>query len=126
VPIPVILKLEGVELSGELFDTPAGQALAERLPMETSLSRWGEEYYGDVGSPLGNPPGETQEVMDIGDLAYWPPGNAFCLFFGPTPASRGDEPRAASDVHHIGTVSGDFDKIRALGYGVKASLVQKI
>jgi hypothetical protein len=126
MPIPVLLKLEGIELEGELFDTPASKALLKRLPMRASLSRWGDGFCGDVGSPLGSLPGETQEVMEVGDLAIWPPGNAFCLFFGPTPVSRGDEPRAASEVHRIGLVHGDLQLLKDLGQGVNAILAQKI
>ena len=120
--IPIRLTLDDVVLTGELYDTPAARALAGRLPLETSLSRWGEEFYGDVGAPMGNLPGEKQEVLEAGDLAFWEPGNALCLFWGPTPASRSDEPRAASPVHHIGSVKGDFKKVAALGYGVSATL----
>ena len=109
--VKIILSLDGVELTGELNDSEAGKALAGRLPLQLNLNRWGEEFYGDVGAPLGRPAGDTKEVMEVGELAFWGPGNAFCLFFGPTPASRGDEPRAASAAYPVGRVEGDFEMV---------------
>ncbi len=122
VPTPIKLTLGSLELSGELFDTEASQALAARLPLQISLNRWGDEFYGNVGSPMGNLPGDRQEVLEVGDLAFWEPGNALCLYMGPTPASRGDEPRAAGAAHRIGRVQGDFEAAETLGYSVQASL----
>jgi hypothetical protein len=54
--------------------------------------------------------------VEAGDLGYWPPGRAFCIFFGPTPASEGGEIRPASPVNVVGRVAGDptvFRKVRA-------------
>ncbi len=119
---PIALKIGGLEFVGELFDTPAAAGIAAHLPLEIKLSRWGEEYYGAVGGGVGPFPGKQIEEMAVGDLAYWEPGNALCLFFGPTPASRGTEPRAASPVHRIGTVSGDWTALRRSGGTVTARL----
>lgn len=120
--IDIALTLGGVKLAGELFDTQAAVALAARLPIDLSMNRWGEEYYGSIGEPLEGVSGPTQEMMSVGDLAYWEPGNAFCIFFGPTPASSGDEPVAAGPVHLIGTVSGDWQAVQALSGAVTALL----
>lgn len=122
MPIQITLNLDGVELPGELGDSLASLALAERLPLEINLSRWGEEYYGSIGAPLDDISGPTQQKMAIGDLAYWEPGNAFCLFFGPTPVSSGEEPVAAGPVHLVGRVSGQWSQVSALGASVRASL----
>lgn len=122
MPVGVVLKLEGVELAGQLNDSPAAQALAGALPLEMGLSRWGEEYYGDLGPSLGPFAGKQVEVLEVGELAFWPPGNALCLFFGPTPASQGDECRAASPVHRLGRVTGDLAAVKALGPSVWAVL----
>jgi hypothetical protein len=121
----VVLEVGGVRLSGELADSPVAAALAARLPVEVTLQRWGDEYYGSVGAPLGRFEGETVEVLAVGDLAYWDPGNALCLFFGVTPASLGDEPRAASPVHRVGHLSGDWSAVKALGPSVRARLAAK-
>lgn len=95
MPMPVVLVLEGLTLRGALEDTPPAQAVAARLPLALTMNRWGDEYYGGLGAKLGKFEGPTQEVLEVDDVAFWEPGNALCLFFGPTPVSQGDEPRAA-------------------------------
>jgi len=71
-------------------------ALADALPVEGAATRWGDELY--FGVPVDVPPEDTREAVPVGAVAYWPAGDALCLFWGPTPASHGDEPRAASGV----------------------------
>ncbi len=122
MPISVTLALDGLKLTGELHDTPAARALAQVLPFTLELSRWGEEYYGDVGPALGPFEGEQTDVLEVGELAFWQPGNALCLFFGPTPMSQGDECRAASPVFVVGRVAGDWQAVSALGPEVSAAL----
>ena len=48
----------------------------------------------------------------MGDVGYWPPGQALCLFFGPTPASHDDEIRPASPVNVIGRIEGDASVLK--------------
>jgi uncharacterized protein len=120
--VKIKLSLDGVDLRGELLDSSSAKALAKSLPLEISMSRWGEEYYGSIGASLDGLSGPTQEVMAVGDLAYWEPGTAFCVFFGPTPASRGALPVAAGPVHLVGKVSGDWQAVKALGQAVTAVL----
>ena len=88
------------------------RAILAVLPFESEASRWGDEVYFKVPVEVG--PENTQEEVEVGDLAYWPQGPALCIFFGPTPASDGDTPRAASAVNVFGRILGDpriFDKI---------------
>jgi hypothetical protein len=90
------------------------EALWEALPIEARANTWGDEIY--FGIPVKAGPENPREVVGLGDLAYWPPGNAFCIFFGRTPASRGDEIRPASAVNVFGKVEGDpkvFKKVRS-------------
>jgi len=122
MPKPIIVKIGKVELKGEFNDTPAGVAMAEALPIECKWSRWGEEYYGSTQPVFGTYPGPTTDLMDVGDLAYHAPNGWFCLFFGPTPASRGKEPRAAVPVLKVGRVSGDWAAVKALSESVKATI----
>lgn len=75
------------------------------LPFQGHANTWGEEIYFAVG--IGAEREEAQQVVERGDVAYWPPGDALCIFFGPTPASRGDEIRAASPVNVFGRVLGN-------------------
>lgn len=111
------LTIEGHEYDVELDE--AGTVLAALVPLELRMSRWGEEYYGSLPRALA-PAGPAVDVFERGDLAYWPPGTALCLFFGPTPASLADEPRAASAAHRLGRVTGDLTVLRGLPSGVSA------
>ncbi len=89
------------------------QAIWEALPIEARANTWGDEIYFSIPVEVGLEKGK--EVVERGDLGYWPQGNAFCIFFGPTPASRGDEIRPASAVNVFGRVEGDpvvFKKVR--------------
>ena len=95
-----------VDVEAELNDSATAQRIAEALPIEGSVNRWGDEIYFSI--PVRAEPAEDGRTeMDVGELAYWPPGNAFCIFWGPTPASQADEPRAASDVNPVGRIIGD-------------------
>ena len=101
-----VLEIGSVALEGRFNDSATAAEIAAACPIDLRLSRWGDEYYGDCGVVAGAEP-EAREVMEIGEVAYWPPGGALCVFFGPTPASAGTEPRAASPVNPVGTLSGE-------------------
>jgi hypothetical protein len=73
--------------------------------LEARASTWGDEIYFSI--PVDVDAEEPREVVEMGDLGYWPPGSAFCIFFGLTPASKGDEIRPASPVNVFGRVEGD-------------------
>jgi len=81
------------------------EAIWDRLPIKGQANCWGDEIYFNI--PVELTEEDSQQVVERGDLAYWPPGHAFCIFFGKTPASRGDEPRAYSPVNVFGKVIGD-------------------
>lgn len=103
-----------VSAEARLNDSKTAGAIWDALPIEAKGQTWGDEIYFDIG--LSAAPEKAREVVDVGDLAYWPPGQAFCIFFGPTPASRGDECRAASAVNVVGKIVGDarvFTKVRS-------------
>ena len=118
----ISLTVEGVELRGTLNDSPIAAALAGLLPADLSMSRWGDEYYGAIGLGMENH-SETREDVEVGTLAYWPTGDALCIFFGPTPLSTGDMPRAASAVSVIGTITGgSLDELRRLGSNVRVGI----
>jgi hypothetical protein len=89
-------------------------AIWDALPLSVPADTWGDEIY--FGIPVKAKLESPRETVERGDLGYWPPGSAFCIFFGPTPASRGDEIRPASAVNVFGRVAGDasvFKKVRA-------------
>jgi len=103
-----------VSAEARLNGSQTAQAIWDALPIEAKGSTWGDEIYFDIGVTAA--PEAAREVVELGDLAYWPPGHAFCIFFGPTPASRADECRAASPVNVVGKIQGDpgvFKKVRS-------------
>jgi len=95
-----------LKIEAELNESTTAQLIWDALPIEGKNNLWGEEIYFAIPVKTGSEQG-AREVMSAGDLGYWPPGQAFCIFFGPTPASRGDEIRAASAVNVIGKVLSD-------------------
>ena len=95
-----------VSMEAELTESETADAFWEALPITGSANVWGEEIYFQVpvDAPLED---SAREEMEVGEIAYWPPGSAFCIFFGRTPASVDDAPRAASPVNPLGRVAGD-------------------
>ena len=104
-----------VQMEAQLNDSNAARVIAEALPIKASTSTWGDEIY--FGIPVEQELEQPQEVVQEGDLGFWPPGHAFCIFFGPTPASRGDEIRPASPVTVIGQVVGDATAFKQVSAG---------
>lgn len=103
-----------VQQEAELNDTQTAKQIWDALPFDVSGSRWGDEIYFSIPVYTGTERG--QATVEAGDLAYWEPGNAFCIFWGPTPASRGDEIRPANPVTVFGKLKGDpkaFDGFRS-------------
>jgi len=98
-------------VEGELDNTTTGQKVAEALPIRTSFSTWGDEIYFTI--PVKADLDETaREEVDLGDLGYWPTGDAFCIFFGPTPMSTPGKIIPASAVNIIGRVAGDATRFK--------------
>jgi len=103
-----------VAAEATLNDSRTAARIWEALPIEAAAQTWGDEVYFDTG--IDAKPENGRDVVELGDLGYWPPGRAFCIFFGRTPASRGEEIRPASAVNVVGRVTGDatvFKKVRA-------------
>lgn len=114
MPRAIRITAGSVAVDAELNDSRTAAALAAALPIEAKAETWGDEIYFGIGRSL--PEESPREVVALGDLGYWPPGQAFCIFFGPTPVSRGDEIRPASAVSLVGRVVGDprvFTRVRA-------------
>ncbi len=114
------IKTTPFEAVAELNDTKTAQAIWEALPVKGRANLWGEEIYFSIPVSLELEIG--QELVSIGDLGYWPQGNAFCLFFGPTPISRGDEVRPASAVTVFGRVTGDTTVFKQVTSGTEITV----
>ena len=102
----ITIKASDVSISAELMRTATALAIYDSLPLSGSVNVWGDEIYFEIPLQLELEDDARQDV-DVGDLAYWPSGPAFCIFFGPTPVSRGDAPRAYSPVNVFSRVKED-------------------
>lgn len=97
-------------LEAELNDSMTASRIADILPFNGSVSRWGNEIYFSI--PLSAGSENPQTVVKEGDIAYWPPGKAFCIFWGTTPASSGSEIRPASEVNIVGRILSGWDLLK--------------
>lgn len=116
------ITIKDITLCAELFNTKTAQAIFNSLPIETEPEEWGDEFYFEI--PVEMPLDETGTTrVKVGDIGYWPPGNALAIFFGPTPISRGAEPVPASDVNIVGRITGDASELKkAKGTGKSIKL----
>ena len=92
-------------MDARLNDTETARAIWDALPLGGRGNTWGDEIY--FGIPVVQELENGRDTVELGDLGYWPPGKAICIFFGPTPASRGGEIRPASPVTVVGKLIGD-------------------
>jgi len=111
------IEIGGVSFRAELNDSATAGLLREALPLTIRMSRWGDEYYGSCGVSSAAEE-SAREIMEVGELAFWPPGNALCIFFGPTPASSDDRPRAASEVTPVGRILDDPSPLKGMAGSV--------
>nr|HID13906.1 hypothetical protein [Anaerolineae bacterium] len=109
-------------MEAELNDSPTAQMIWEALPITGRANTWGDEIYFEIPVQAEQAPDARADV-EVGELGYWPVGRAFCIFFGPTPVSPGDQPRAASPVNVVGRVLGDATAFRQVDAGATVTLV---
>ena len=102
----IIISAGEITASARLFDNETADAIWEALPIDGTVHRWGDEIYFDIPVVIVEANDARQE-MQVGELGYWPSGNAFCIFFGPTPVSEGETPKAYSNVNPFGIVKQD-------------------
>jgi uncharacterized protein len=114
------ISIGAIEAEAELNDTRTAQAIWEALPITGRANLWGDEIYFSI--PLRLKLEAGRELVSIGDLGYWPEGNAFCIFFGRTPVSQGDEIRPASPVTVFGKVIGNATVFKKVAAGTKITV----
>jgi hypothetical protein len=117
----IVITAGQAQFRAQLNDTATALAVLEALPVEARASRWGGEIYFAIPVEAGLESG-AREVVEAGEIGYWPPGSAFCIFFGRTPASEGDEIRAASPVNILGRIEGELDELWKVPDGAAVSL----
>jgi len=111
------IKMESAEIEAKLNDSKISSKITEKLPIESTVRTWGEEIYFEipVKESIDNPVKEVEKK----DIGYWPEGNCFCIFFGPTPVSSGEKIIPASEVEVIGKVLSDIEELKKVKSGEK-------
>ncbi|MFW9906853.1 MAG: cyclophilin-like fold protein [Candidatus Thorarchaeota archaeon] len=98
-----------------------GSQILNLLPIESDVRTWGEEIYFSI--PLSMPDENAKNTVALRDVAYWPQGQCFCVFFGKTPLTTTlDEIKPASPVNVFGKVLGDLERLKSIKSGVKVTL----
>jgi len=116
-PRRIRLTVGSVTVEAVLNDSTTAGLVWDALPLTVPGETWGDEIYFSI--PVKAKAENPRETVEMGDLAYWPPGSAFCIFFGPTPMSRGDEIRPASAVNVFGTIIGDSTVFKTVRSGTQ-------
>lgn len=114
MPLNIVIRAGIVRMEAELNDSKSAMKIYEALPIEGTVNTWGDEIYFPIPWRMSVENGVT--VVQEGDLGFWPPQNCFCMFFGLTPASNGNEIRPASAVSPLGKMLGnpkDWKKIKS-------------
>lgn len=110
------IRAGSVVMTAVLSDSATTRAILAALPIKAVARTWGDEIWFPIPVAEGLEAGAV-DLVEAGDLGYWPTGKAFCIFFGPTPTSRGDEIRPASAVNPIGRVLGDAKAFKVVRDG---------
>ncbi len=105
-----------VSLKATLNDSLTASRIWEALPIQGNVNCWGDEIYFSIPVKVEEADDARQD-MEVGELAYWPSGSAFCIFFGPTPVSTGDAPRAYSNVNPFGRIDEDVSTLKTVRDG---------
>jgi len=109
----IAIRIGTLTIEAELNETPTAQKIAAALPLHTSFNTWGDEIYFAI--PVDADLDESaQNIVEVGDLGYWPPGKAWCIFFGQTPMSQPGKIMPASSVNVIGKVLGDATQFKTV------------
>ena len=119
----IIISTENLRMEAILVEGSSADIFWNTLPITGRANTWGDEIYFSVNlqMPLDD---NASDIVESGDIAFWPPGSAFCIFFGRTPASLGDEVRAASAVNVLGKIDGDEREFRSVASGTEVRLEQ--
>jgi uncharacterized protein len=114
-----------VSLSAELNDSSTAATIYSVLPIQGPGNGWGGEIYFTAHVDHELEEGARTE-MELGELAFWPPGSAFCVFFGRTPASIDDQPRATSPVNPIGRILDDIEPLLSIPDGTEIIIARDV
>ena len=122
MPRTIRITAGNVTMDATLNETATASEIWDALPITARANIWGDEIYFAI--PVHRAEENAKATVGLGDLGYWPPGNAFCIFYGPTPMSRGDEIRPASPVNIVGKVVGDAKEFKQVSSGTKVTITE--
>jgi hypothetical protein len=122
----ILINAGPISLTAILSQNKTADAIVQALPIEGHAKRWGDEIYFSIPVQLDEAE-DARQVMEVGELGYWPVGTAFCIFFGRTPVSQGEEPRAYSNVNPFGMIEGDATTLQNVkdGDSVQVTIPQQ-
>ncbi len=109
----ILIEFENFSFQAELNESPTSKKIWDQLPIESQVNTWGEEIYFEIPVDMPQEP-DAQEILSVGDLGYWPVGQAFCIFFGPTPVSTDERPQAYSPVNLLGKILSDSEELKLI------------
>lgn len=119
----VVFRFGNLAIHAHFNESSTAQVIYAALPIDSTVSRWGDEIYFEIPIKLG--PEEATLDLNVGDIGYWPEGSCLCLFFGKTPASIDDRPRPASEVNLVGTFAASSEVLRKVASGTKAQVLKR-
>ncbi|MEI8221302.1 MAG: hypothetical protein RL022_1742 [Chloroflexota bacterium] len=122
MPRTIRITAGNVTMDATLNESATASEIWDALPITARANIWGDEIYFAI--PVHRDEENAKATVGLGDLGYWPPGNAFCIFYGPTPMSRGDEIRPASPVNIVGNVVGDAKAFKQVSSGTKVTITE--
>jgi hypothetical protein len=121
----ILIRFQTTTFEATLNDTATAQAIWDALPIKSQVTTWGDEIYFTI--PVEMPQEENARAeVEVGELGYWPVGNAFCIFFGPTPVSTDEKPRAYSPVNLIGEIHAQPADLRSIRDGEPVELTRSV
>ena len=112
----VTVQTGNIILKAGLNDSETADMIYDLLPVSGKANVWGDEIYFSIPAHIEQAPDAVQEV-EVGDMAFWPLGDAFCIFFGRTPVSISEIPRAYSPVNVFGRINGDAARLKDVKNG---------
>ena len=107
----ISINIDNISFKAHLANTPTAETIYDALPIEGQAQIWGDEIYFSIPVSVEQEP-DAREEVEIGDLRFWPVGSAFCIFFGSTPVSTSDKPRAYSPVNVFGSLIGSPEQLK--------------
>ncbi|RJP28021.1 MAG: hypothetical protein C4533_05975 [Candidatus Omnitrophota bacterium] len=113
----VVFDISGKLFKAEFNDSKTAKDILDNLPVESSVLTWGEEIYFEI--PVKCAAENATMDVGLGTVAYWPPGQCLCIFFGRTPDSKDDKPKPASKVNIVGNIEGVFSELKSIKPGQK-------